>query len=301
MHTSLALTSRGTALAMSNDSFGGLRRSDDALADELTLRQRLEEDGYLYIPGFFESDAIMEVRRELCAQLERTGKLDPDFPAIDAVPCPPDKTPAYPAGAQNFPIDRRHPTLERFLFGPRIMDFYGRFLGGAPRHYDHTWIRAVSPGMGTPPHCDLVYMGRGTHNVCTAWIPYGDTPLDLGGLMMLEGSHKQSERLANYLAKDVDTYCANRSENTKKAGWLAKDPAMLREKLGGRWLTTEFKAGDLLTFGMKMVHASLDNQSDRIRLSTDTRYQLANEEIDNRWIGPDTEEWAAKNRVGLIC
>ena len=286
---------------MGDDSFEELRRSDDVLADAVALRERMAEDGYLYIPGFFERAEVMEVRGELCAQLELAGKLDPDFPAIDAVPCPPDKTPVYAPGAQKFPIDRRHPTLERFLFGRRIMEFYGRFLGGVPRHYDHTWIRAVGPGMGTPPHCDLVYMGRGTHNVCTAWIPYGDTPLELGGLMLLEGSHKQSGRIANYLAKDVDTYCTNRTVNTHKAGWLAKDPAMLREKLGGRWLTTEFKAGDLLTFGMKMVHASLDNQSTSIRLSTDTRYQLANEEIDNRWIGPDTEEWAAKNRVGQIC
>jgi hypothetical protein len=51
------------------------------------------------------------------------------------------------------------------------MNFYSRVLGGEVRHYDHTWIRAVSPGRGTAPHCDLVYMGRGTHDVCTAWIP----------------------------------------------------------------------------------------------------------------------------------
>ena len=52
---------------------------------------------------------------------------------------------------------------------------------------------------------------------------------------------------------------------------------------------------------MKLVHASLDNQNNRIRLSTDTRYQLAAEEIDPRWVGPDTVEYAARNRVGLIC
>ena len=84
-------------------------------------------------------------------------------------------------------------------------------------------------------------------------------------------------------------------------GMLSKNPVSLRKKLGGRWLTAEFKAGDLLTFGMKLVHASLDNQSSRIRLSTDTRYQLAAQEIDPRWVGPDTVEYAEKNRVGLIC
>ena len=270
------------------------------LADENALRSRMEEDGYLYLPGFFARDEVLEVRRELCSQLERSGRLDPDFPAIDAVPCPADKTPLFPRDAQ--PINRRHPTLSRFLFGDQVMGFYSRILGGAARHYDHTWIRTVAPGRGTAPHCDLVYMGRGTHDVYTAWIPYGETPTKVGGLMILEGSHRQSERLSNYLSQDVDTYCANRPGGYKfKSGCLTKNPVTLREKLGGRWLTAAFKPGDLLTFGMKLVHASLDNQSDRIRLSTDTRYQLATHKIDPRWVGPDTEEYAKKNRVGLIC
>jgi ectoine hydroxylase-related dioxygenase (phytanoyl-CoA dioxygenase family) len=120
--------------------------------------------------------------------------------------------------------------------------------------------------------------------------------------MILEGSHRRSERLSNYLSQDVDTYCVNRAGGYKhKSGLLTENPVTFREKFGGRWLTAEFKPGDLLTFGMKLVHASPDNQSDRIRLSTDTRYQLGTQEIDPRWVGADTEEYAAKNRVGLIC
>ena len=261
----------------------------------------MEEDGYLYLPGFFDPSVVGEVRRELCSQLEAAGRLDPDFPAIEAVPCPVGKTPAFPRGGR-FPVNRHHPVLDGFLFGPQILGFYQRLLGGEVRHFDHTWIRSVSPGPGTPAHCDLVYMGRGTHDICTAWIPYGDTPIELGGLMILEGSHRQGERLAHYLAMDVETYCSNRPGGYKhKPGHLTKNPVVLREKLGGRWLTTDFKAGDLLTFGMKLVHASLDNQSDRIRLSTDTRYQLASKEIDPRWVGPGIEEWSEKNRVGKIC
>ncbi|MDD5262997.1 MAG: phytanoyl-CoA dioxygenase family protein [Methylacidiphilales bacterium] len=302
MNTSLTLSSHGYELDLSDAAFGELRRSDDVLTDEKSLRERMIEDGYLYLPGFFEREDVLKVRAELCSQLELAGRLDPDFPVIEAVPCPPDKTPAFPQNAQGFPVNRKHPTFERFLFGTSILDFYRRFFGGEVRHYDHTWFRAVNPGRGTPPHCDLVYMGRGTHEVRTAWIPYGDTSLELGGLIVLEGSHRQSERLKNYLAQDVDTYCENRPGGYKfKPGMLTKNPVTLREKMGGRWLTTEFKAGDLLTFGMKLVHASLDNQSNCIRLSTDTRYQLATQEIDPRWVGPDTVEYAAKNRIGLVC
>ena len=302
MNTSLALTSYGHALDLHDTAFGELRRSDDILADEKTLRVRMELDGYLYLPGFFEREEVRHVRRELCSQLERAGRLDPDFPAMDAVPCPPDKTPAFPSNSQGFPVNRRHPTLEGFVFGTRIMNFYRRLLAGEARHYDHTWIRAVDPGRGTPPHCDFVYMGRGTHEVRTAWIPYGDTPLELGGVIILEGSHHQSERLNNYLAQDVDTYCANRSGGYKhKSGMLTKNPVSLREKLGGRWLTAEFKAGDLLTFKMNLVHASLDNHTDCIRLSSDTRYQPASLPADDRWIGPNPTAHSRASKRGRIC
>ena len=60
-----------------------------------------------------------------------------------------------------------------------------------------------------------------------------------------------------------------------------------RKSLGGKWLTTDFKAGDLLLFTMHTMHCSLDNNSpdNRIRLSVDTRYQPADEPVDERWMG----------------
>jgi hypothetical protein len=75
----------------------------------------------------------------------------------------------------------------------------------------------------------------------------------------------------------------------------------LRETLGGRWLTAEFRMGDLLTFPMYTVHASLDNQTDRIRLSTDSRYQSAAEPADPRWIGEQPIAHGVAGRRGRIC
>jgi len=77
-----------------------------------------------------------------------------------------------------------------------------------------------------------------------------------------------------------------RGGNIGRNGWLSKDPVSLRAHLGGRWLTAEYRAGDLVIFTVQTVHASLDNRSNQIRLSTDTRYQLASEPVDERWIGP---------------
>ena len=37
--------------------------------------------------------------------------------------------------------------------------------------------------------------------------------------------------------------------------------------------------------GIFTMHGSLSNTSDRFRISSDTRYQLASEPVDERWIG----------------
>jgi hypothetical protein len=89
--------------------------------------------------------------------------------------------------------------------------------------------------------------------------------------------------------------------NIRNGGWLSNQPAKLRERLGGRWLTNAFSAGDLLVFSVFTVHASLDNQSDKIRLSSDSRYQRASQPADERWIGPNPIGHGPEGKRGMIC
>ena len=89
--------------------------------------------------------------------------------------------------------------------------------------------------------------------------------------------------------------------NISNGGWLSKDAVKLRKRLGGRWLTTDFKAGDALIFSMFTVHTSLDNHSNTIRLSSDTRYQLASEPVDERWIGEKPIGHGPAGKKGMIC
>jgi hypothetical protein len=58
---------------------------------------------------------------------------------------------------------------------------------------------------------------------------------------------------------------------------------------------------DVLVFGMYTMHASLDNQTDRWRLSTDSRYQLASEPADERWIGEHPPGHGPAAKVHAIC
>lgn len=129
--------------------------------------------------------------------------------------------------------------------------------------------------------------------------------------MILEKSHLHQRLNNNYGQKDVDKFCVNKKGagytgmggggNITNGGWLSKSPVKLRANLGGRWLTAQYRAGDLLTFTVKTIHASIDNQSRQIRLSSDSRYQLASEAVDERWIGENPIAHGPEGKREMIC
>lgn len=300
-----APTSSGHALDTSSEAFGELRDSSDIASDGAALRARIGGDGYLYLPGLLDRDKVLEARAELCARLARAGKLQAGTDPLDSI------------AADNFsglPMEdlaRDNSALFRVLYDGAMMNFYARLLGGAVRHFDFTWVRNVGPGQATPPHTDAVYINRGTSNLYTSWTPLGDTDAQTGGLMVLESSHRHARLRANYSSKDVDAFCENRvgagytkmggGGNIRANGALSHNPATLRAALGGRWLTTDFAMGDLLMFSIYTVHASLDNRSNRVRLSSDSRYQLSSEAADERWIGESPIAHGVAAKRAMIC
>jgi len=302
---SFAPHSQGFKLDSRPESFGELKCSAALLGDVEALRRRMEEDGHLFIRGFFEREDVLAVRRTVMKRMAAAGYLEPGSDEMLGI--------ARQGFNQRFSpeLGKNMPPLDTLLFSGRLMDFYRSFFGEEILHFDSIWFRTVGPGKGTRPHCDVVYMGRGTRQrLYTAWVPMGDVPIEVGGLMVLEGSHQQSERISAYLDRDVDAYCTNGrhaaaiESGTKMWEWdgsLTSNPVSLREKLGGRWLTTAFRAGDLLTFPMNMIHASLDNPSDRVRVSTDTRYQPVSEPADERWIGENPIGHSTSGKRGRIC
>lgn len=300
------LFSGGVELDPSSDRFGFLRESNDLLGDADALRSRMEEDGYLYLPGFFEREEVREVRLAVCDVLRREGLLDDAFPTEAAIARPGIESYFRPDIANR--SEARAP-LERVIYGDRIMRFYSEFLGGPARHYDYTWLRVIAPGKGTYPHCDVVYMGRGTKRLYTAWVPLGDILLTVGGLIVVEGSHRNEELRRTYCEMDVDTACQNRERQSQlnAAGFpgfgaLSYDVRDVRDRLGGRILTArEYRMGDLLTFSVFTVHGSLDNRSREIRVSSDSRYQLAADAVDERWIGEDPPGHGGEMVKGMIC
>lgn len=304
--TKSRLTSFGLELDQSAAAFGELRRSSALANDGEALRAQMRADGYLYMPGVLDRDEVLAARRFITDRLATGGMFDENHPSIEAV---------YKAGGRaNFGHHpaAQSPPLAKVLYAGAMLAFYERLLGGPVRHYDFTWLRTSVPGSpATYPHCDIVYMGRGTFNLFTSWTPLGDVPVEMGGLMILEGGHRQRAKLDHYLQRDVDAYCTNRAdapliEAGEKLwqdwdGRLASSPVALREKLGGRWLTADFRAGDFLAFTMATIHASLDNHSNRVRLSSDSRYQLASEPVDERWVGAQPVGHGPAGKRGKIC
>jgi len=120
-------------------------------------------------------------------------------------------------------------------------------------------------------------MGRGTQNLYTCWTPLGNISLDMGPSVLCAGSHKLDALHQTYWAADVDRDLIE--------GWFSKDPVEIVDRFGCRWSTTDFGVGDVLIFGMHILHASLANTSKRYRISVDARYQLASEPFDERWVG----------------
>ncbi len=307
---------RGYLLDDAEDAFGALIPYEGDRTSKASMDEQLKHYGYLYMPCFHDRQAVQATRHAICRVMQDQGLLDPSADFADCVPNPSlslglggDK------GSANYDqIAAQCAPLQELLYGNRVMDFFEALVGGRPRNYDYTWFRAVAPGLGTVPHCDIVYMGRGTHQVYTRWTPLGDISLQMGGLMVLENSHTPAvqDRLLKYTSRDVDEYCSNRSlpthvdlesevDNKVWNGWLARNPVTLRKNLRGRWLTTEYSMGDVLIFPINLVHASLDNQSDRFRLSTDSRYQCADLPVDQRFIGSGPLGHTGAAKRGRVC
>lgn len=110
------------------------------------------------------------------------------------------------------------------------------------------------------------------------WTPFGDTPLEMGTLAMCLGSQHYDKIKKTYGKMDVD-------RDNVATGWFSEDPIEIVDAYGGQWATTSFEAGDDIIFGMYMMHSSLNNATNRFRISSDTRYQLATEPVDERWVG----------------
>jgi len=96
----------------------------------------------------------------------------------------------------------------------------------------------------------------------TCWTPLGDVPRTLGGLALRPGTQHTSRVRHRPL-----------------------------DRLEPGWLTTDYKAGDVLVFHCLTTHAALPNREGRMRFSAEYRWQLADQPAPRRLVmGPGGHE-----------
>lgn len=282
-------------------------RRQNTIAD---LRTLLENEGYLYLPGLLESERVWSARSDIIDKLAMEGAFADERGAAEGR-----TQPGYLSAVTRSDLADRDPRLRDLLFSGPPVKLFESLFGEQVLHFDRIWLRVkpAGPATATAPHCDVVFMGRGTENLYTMWVPLGDIPIKLGGLIVLERSHRRNDELGEYWKVDVDRYCTNTAEapeiesgskkweDSKRRGKFAEDLRSVQDQLGGRWLTTEYAAGDALVFSTRLMHAALDNQTAGLRLSTDTRYQPASEPADERWVGLEYIGHGVAAKIGDIC
>lgn len=282
------ITSNGYTLAETDDRCGWLEPVPAGeRGDRAALWQRLRRDGYLYLTDHLDPQLVLDFREYYFATLAETGLLEAaDSPrsAIDS--------------GRDIDLELLRQKLfetivpsaeyEALTSHPSIRDWFAWLLEDDVHLHRRRIIRHIRPGehgigTATQAHYDLVYLREGTDRVLSMWIPLGDCPVEQGGLTYLEGSH------VRVLRDEAEGRLAMPAQS------ITADLPRLADEHDSRWLFANYRAGDVMVHSAHIVHAGTDNVDprNRIRLSTDIRYQRASEPIDWRW----QEHWS--DRDGL--
>ena len=255
---------------------GQLRDSNDLLTDTTALQARLAEDGYLLLRGLLERETVTRARQTVLSYMHEQHALTPNEPVLEGV---------MPKGGRGVRLMGKggishRPEVLAVLEAEALFSLFQRLLTEPASTFTYKWLRAVGNEQYTGAHCDIVYMGLGSQNLYTVWIPFGDIPVEQGTLAMCVGSHTDPR-----FEKIRRTYGRMDVDRDQIEGWFSRDPLEIAEQYGGRWQTSHFEMGDVMIFGMHIMHASTTNLTNRFRLSCDVRYQPAADPVDSRWGG----------------
>ena len=284
----IQLVSNGYTLSTAPNRLGRLVPTDPARPLP-ALRDQLRAQGYLWLKGFLKREVVLNLRRRYFELMQPTGIVEPGTDLQLALfSGKPDTTGLHQKLLMEFV---RSAAYESFCLQPQLWEFYDTFLGGASYLHKRKIVRDTFPNdpRSTGAHYDLVYLRGGTDTVLTSWIPLGDTPVEMGGLIYLEGSDALGRQFEDtYTAQNATLPPEERVSaynKNMKGGWLNTDLPALADRADSRWLVADYEAGDVVVHTAYMVHAATLNVDPhrRIRLSTDIRYQRVRDEIDARW------------------
>ncbi|MHA6762987.1 phytanoyl-CoA dioxygenase family protein [Streptacidiphilus sp. PAMC 29251] len=259
-----------------------MRDSTEQLDEPGQLRERYAADGYLLLRGVLDPAEVRRVRAAYFS-LFPADYFKPGTDPADGVYSGHSAVPLLSHGVAGHPAHAfvRGATYARLVGSPRLAEIAGILLGGPAglvprkvlRHFD------LASKQASRAHVDRAY--HSSSDLVTTWIPLGDCPLERGGLIYLSGSHRLGPA-----DRAVSQRVTDRPYDLRP---ISHDLAWTARTMGGRWLWTDFRAGDIAVHCPDLVHASLDTTTETSRLSTDLRFQRPDEPIDPRW----TVDWSA--------
>ncbi|MGL6344041.1 MAG: phytanoyl-CoA dioxygenase family protein, partial [Waterburya sp.] len=287
---SITLTSNNFPIPMSSNRLGWLN-SCNSNASVSNLKRQYNEQGYLWIKGLLNRNQVMSLRSlffEKCKALallkEGNSSEEMIVPASEIPIAAMNKVRADFANSIEY---------QSLVHSQEILNFLGDLLEGSVCSLKRQIVRYTIPNESksdTGAHYDFIYLRCGTTNLLSTWIPIGDIPVEMGGVMYLENSlslgHKMEEKFNAEIAdlSDKKRYSV-RSKGMGLDGWITRDLSAVSELTNSKWLVADYEAGDIVIHSPYIIHASSTNQDlkQRIRLSTDIRYQRVDAEVDRRW------------------
>ena len=159
--------------------------SASLLDSPTALRARLAEDGYLYLKGVVDKDAIMAARQEVFERLVKVGEIRE--PAIDGIATGDSRRkelePDLGAFWRSISEGRKLRAASNGRDMQRIMSL---IFGEPARNQDYIFLRAGALGRATGLHFDYPFFTRAHDKVNTVWMPIGDVPVEDGPVVVVE-------------------------------------------------------------------------------------------------------------------
>lgn len=148
----------------------------------------------------------------------------------------------------------RDPLFAQWATHARIGQSLARYFGETPvlSTVHHNCVMTKHPAYGslTGWHQDIRYWSFSDTDLVSCWLALGDETWDNGGLSFIPGSHAAAFQPAQFDEKKFF-----RDDAPENAEWIA------------RAVCPELRAGDLVFFHCRTLHAAQGNRSDRVKLS----------------------------------
>ena len=283
----MQVLSNGVPLTTDPEHFAPMRDSSALLGDPGKLRARFEQDGYVYLRGILDREKVLALREFYFAMFDDSYFAEGTTPR-DGIWSGTVPSGQLPHGVEGHPAHTlvRSAEFEDFAASAELENLAKILLNDdqvmqLPRQI----VRHFNKGpLSSRAHTDYDYMDRGSAHIITMWLPIGDCPVESGGLAYLEGSHTIPK-------SKLDVLKSKRTDRPHDARPISHDLDWTAKQLGGRWLYANYQAGDVAIHSPHLVHASLDTQTDTMRMSVDVRFLPRSVEPDPRWLS----KWAGND------